>query len=52
MRVLMTGAYGLIGSASLARLHRDGHDLVGAGRPAFLDVIAIFALMTFKPWLW
>src|SRR5262245_17334035 len=32
MRVLVTGAYGLIGSAVLARLHRDGHGLVGAGR--------------------
>ena len=32
MRVLVTGAYGLIGSAILARLHGDGHDLVGAGR--------------------
>src|SRR5262245_29455512 len=32
MRVLVTGAYGLIGSAILARLHRDGHGLVGAGR--------------------
>ena len=32
MRVLVTGAYGLIGAACLARLHRDGHDLVGAGR--------------------
>lgn len=32
MRVLVTGAYGLIGSAVLARLHRDGHELVGAGR--------------------
>jgi uncharacterized protein YbjT (DUF2867 family) len=32
MRVLVTGAYGLIGSAILARLHRDGHSLVGAGR--------------------
>jgi uncharacterized protein YbjT (DUF2867 family) len=32
MRVLVTGAYGLIGSAVLARLHRDGHALVGAGR--------------------
>jgi len=28
MRVLVTGAYGLIGSAVLARLHRDGHELV------------------------
>ena len=32
MRVLVTGAYGLIGSACLARLHRDGHTLVGVGR--------------------
>jgi uncharacterized protein YbjT (DUF2867 family) len=32
MRVLVTGAYGLIGSAVLARLHRDGHALAGAGR--------------------
>ncbi len=32
MRVLVTGAYGLIGSACLARLHRDGHAVVGAGR--------------------
>jgi uncharacterized protein YbjT (DUF2867 family) len=32
MRVLVTGGYGLIGSAILARLHRDGHTLIGAGR--------------------
>src|ERR1044071_6274457 len=32
MRVLVTGAYGLIGSAILARLHADGHVLTGAGR--------------------
>src|SRR5215510_7235358 len=32
MRVLVTGAYGLIGAACLARLARDGHELVGAGR--------------------
>jgi uncharacterized protein YbjT (DUF2867 family)/uncharacterized membrane protein len=32
MRVLVTGAYGLIGSACMARLHVDGHDLVAAGR--------------------
>ena len=32
MRVLVTGAYGLIGSACLARLHAAGHDVVGAGR--------------------
>jgi uncharacterized protein YbjT (DUF2867 family) len=32
MRILVTGAYGLIGSAVLARLHREGHALIGAGR--------------------
>src|SRR5262245_32996943 len=32
MRVLVTGAYGLIGSAVLARLNREGHALVAAGR--------------------
>jgi uncharacterized protein YbjT (DUF2867 family) len=32
MRVLVTGAYGLIGAAVLARLHRDGHEVVGSGR--------------------
>ena len=32
MRVLVTGAYGVIGAACLTRLHRDGHGLVGAGR--------------------
>ena len=32
MRVLVTGAYGLVGSAVLLRLHRDGHELVAAGR--------------------
>ena len=32
MRVLVTGAYGLIGSAVLARLHTDGHELIGGGR--------------------
>jgi uncharacterized protein YbjT (DUF2867 family) len=32
MRVLVTGAYGLIGSTVMARLHRDGHELIGTGR--------------------
>ena len=32
MRVLVTGAYGLIGAACLARLHRDGHEVTGEGR--------------------
>ena len=32
MRVLVTGAYGLIGAAVLARLKRDGHEVVAAGR--------------------
>lgn len=34
MRILVTGAYGLIGSACLARLHAAGHDVVAAGRAA------------------
>src|ERR1700675_417662 len=32
MRVLVTGATGLIGAAVLARLNRDGHELTAAGR--------------------
>jgi uncharacterized protein YbjT (DUF2867 family) len=32
MRVLITGAYGLIGAACLARLRRERHDLIAAGR--------------------
>lgn len=32
MRILVLGAYGMIGAAVLSRLHRDGHTLVGAGR--------------------
>ena len=32
MRVLVTGAYGLIGSAIHASLRRDGHELIAAGR--------------------
>ena len=32
MQVLVTGATGLIGSAILARLHRDGHDLIATAR--------------------
>ena len=32
MRVLVTGAYGLIGTAVFARLKRDGHEVVAAGR--------------------
>ena len=32
MRVLVTGAYGLVGSACLAQLHQQGHELVALGR--------------------
>jgi uncharacterized protein YbjT (DUF2867 family) len=32
MRVLITGAYGLIGAGCLSRLRLEGHALVGAGR--------------------
>ena len=61
MRVLVTGAYGLIGSAVLARLHRDGHELIGAGRsiasarrrfPYAQWVVADFhALVTSEQWM-
>jgi nucleoside-diphosphate-sugar epimerase len=29
MRILMLGAYGVIGSAVLSRLHQGGHAVVG-----------------------
>jgi uncharacterized protein YbjT (DUF2867 family) len=32
MRVLVTGAYGLIGSACMARLLSEGHEIVATGR--------------------
>jgi uncharacterized protein YbjT (DUF2867 family) len=32
MRVMVLGAYGVIGSAVLTRLHRDGHAVVALGR--------------------
>lgn len=32
MRILVTGAYGLIGSACLTRLRSEGHELIGLGR--------------------
>jgi uncharacterized protein YbjT (DUF2867 family) len=59
MRVLVTGAYGLIGSACLARLHAAGHDLVAAGHAARSHrrfpyahwVTVDFARLT-KPELW
>lgn len=59
MRILVTGAYGLIGSACLARLHGAGHDLVAAGRVAAARrrfpyarwITADFARLT-KPELW
>jgi uncharacterized protein YbjT (DUF2867 family) len=47
MRVLVTGAYGLIGSACLARLHRDGHEVTGAGR----DVREASLRASFAKWI-
>ena len=47
MRVLVTGAYGLIGSACLARLHRDGHEVTGAGR----DVRVASLRAPFAKWI-
>jgi uncharacterized protein YbjT (DUF2867 family) len=32
MRILVLGAYGMIGAAVLSRLHWDGHALVAARR--------------------
>jgi uncharacterized protein YbjT (DUF2867 family) len=55
MRILVTGAYGLIGSAIVARLRQDGHLVVGAGRslatarrqhPDIAWVAADFATLT------
>jgi uncharacterized protein YbjT (DUF2867 family) len=59
MRVLVTGAYGLIGSACLVRLHDAGHDLFAAGRaaaprrrfPYAQWITADFARLT-RPELW
>jgi uncharacterized protein YbjT (DUF2867 family) len=47
VRVLITGAYGLIGSACLARLRRDGHELVGAGR----DIAAARRRFPYARWV-
>ena len=32
MRILVLGAYGMIGTAVISRLHQDGHTLIAAGR--------------------
>jgi uncharacterized protein YbjT (DUF2867 family) len=47
MRVLVIGAYGLIGAACLARLHRDGHEVTGAGRA----IAAARRRAPFAPWV-
>jgi uncharacterized protein YbjT (DUF2867 family) len=47
MRVLVIGAYGLIGSACLARLNRDGHALTGAGR----HIVEAQRRLTFARWI-
>jgi uncharacterized protein YbjT (DUF2867 family) len=61
MRVLVLGAYGMIGAAVLSRLHRDGHSLLAAGRSittakrqfAFAEWIAadFHHLLTVDAWL-
>jgi len=43
----VTGAYGLIGSACLARLHQDGHELIGAGR----DIVGARRRFAFAQWV-
>jgi uncharacterized protein YbjT (DUF2867 family) len=47
MRVLITGAYGLIGSACLARLRLSGHDVVGAGR----DIVEARRRFPYAHWI-
>jgi uncharacterized protein YbjT (DUF2867 family) len=47
MRVLVTGGYGLIGSACLAQLHHDSHELVGLGR----DVAAARRRFPYARWV-
>src|SRR5215470_6254006 len=47
MRVLVTGGYGLIGATCLARLRREGHDLVGAGR----SVVEAARRLPFARWV-
>jgi uncharacterized protein YbjT (DUF2867 family) len=47
MRVLVVGAYGLIGSHVAARLHAAGHEVVGAGR----DIDAAARRMPHLRWI-
>jgi uncharacterized protein YbjT (DUF2867 family) len=61
MRILVLGAYGMVGAAVLSRLYRDGHTLVGAGpaistatrRFPFAQWIAadFHRLLTVEAWL-
>jgi uncharacterized protein YbjT (DUF2867 family) len=47
VRILVIGAYGLIGSACLARLHAAGHEVIGAGR----SVGAARRRMSYARWI-
>lgn len=47
MRILLVGAYGLIGSHVAARLHAAGHEVVGAGR----DIAAAMRRMPHLHWV-
>jgi uncharacterized protein YbjT (DUF2867 family) len=59
MRIVVIGAYGLIGSYLISRLIADGHDLVGVGRdidaarrrfPSVSWIHADLALATLEDW--
>ncbi len=47
MRILVIGGYGLIGSYVLARLHAEGHEVVGLGR----EVAAAERRFAFAHWI-
>ena len=47
MRILVVGGYGLIGAYVLARLHAEGHAVIGAGR----DVRAAARRFAYAEWI-
>lgn len=47
MRILVIGAYGLIGGYVAARLHADGHEVIGAGR----DIASASRRLSYLRWV-